>query len=197
MAHFITSISGSLAKGFLFTQATRYVNPELLSAGVFAFALFGSDLLGPGTTGAVANGIIVEFLMLHANVGIAVAAMAGSSVQRRRRLVMYVGGFYFLFVIGVTIGMGAWWMLVCFLLLLWSRMQEPATNAQKPLSREIVISMIRFFIYMLMGGICAGILTGLGADDELKMLTWGMCYFLVLFLLRNKIARLRESDYFK
>lgn len=77
------------------------------------------------------------------------------------------------------------------------RIKEPANDIKAAVIPEIFISMIRFMIYMVMGGICAGILTAIGTDDELKMLTWGTCYFFVLFLLRNKITHLRESNFLK
>ena len=118
MARLLTSIAISLGRGAVFTQLTRFVNPELLSAGVFASGLFASDLLGPETTKGVANGILIEFLMLHANVGIGVATLFSPTATARRAMVVMTGGFYFLFVIAMALGMGAWWMMFCFLLLL-------------------------------------------------------------------------------
>lgn len=196
MAYF-SNIAASMAKGLAFTHLARFVHPELLSSGMFAIALAGYGWLPGETTEAIGQGVLIEFLMLHANVGIAVASLATPSPRLRRTLILLVGGFYFLFVIGLTLGLGAWWMLIGFLLLLWSRISDTGPDIRKPLVKEIFISMIRFFVYMLMGGICAGILTALDTSDDLKMLTWGTCYFLVLFLLRHKIARLRESTFLK
>ena len=88
-------------------------------------------------------------------------------------------------------------MALCFILLTWSRLHEPAEQGKKTeLFREIAVSMARFAVYMLAGLVCAGIGTGFGADDEFKMLTWGMVYFLALFLLRDKLAKLRQSKLF-
>lgn len=196
MAYFST-IAGNIAKGLAFTHLARVINPELLFSGMFAIALAGYGWLPAETTVAVGQGVLIEFMMLHANVGIAVASLATPSPRLRRAAILFVGGFYFLFVVGITVGLGAWWMLICFVLLLWSRISDSGTDNRKPVVKEIFVSMIRFFVYMAMGGICAGILTALDTSDDLKMLTWGMCYFLALYLLRHKIARLRESTFLK
>ncbi len=190
----VSSISNSLARGLLFTQITRYINPELLSSILFASALLGYDIIGPENAEAIGQGIIIEFLMLHANVGIAVARFAANSEQSKRTFVMLASAFYFLFVIGLAFGMSAWWMALCFILVTWSRLHEPHDEkAKSAIFREGIIGMARFGVYMITGFVVAGILTIVEADDVFKMLAWGAVHFLALFLLRKKFDRLRNS----
>lgn len=197
MAHFFSSFSNSLARGLLFSQITRHINPELLSAGIFMFALFGSPWLDEGIAEDISNGIIIEFVMIHANVGIGGARMLATSEKSKRKLVLMTGIFYFMFVAGLALGIGAWWMMFCFLFLTWSRLQEPFQSIQKStILNEVVVTMARFILYMVTGLVCAGIGTLMDVDDYFKMLAWGTCYFLLLFVGRKKFKLLHELNLF-
>lgn len=135
--------------------------------------------------------------MIHANVGIGGARMFATSERSKRKLILVVSGFYFLFVAGLAFGIGAWWMAFCFLLLTWTRLQEPFQTMKKStILNEVVVTMARFIVYMAAGLICAGIGTMMAVDDYFKMLAWGACYYLALFLLRKKFKRLHEANLF-
>lgn len=197
MAGFFNTIGHSLARGYVLSHVARYIHPELLSALLFLTALLGSAFLPFEVLESVSNCIIIEFLMIHANVGTVAAGIFAHSDRSKKRLTALTGGFYFLFVIALAVGMGAWWAAVCFILLLWTRFHEPHDKSDKKvLLNEVFVTMARFVLYMSMGIICAGIGTAIGADDVFKMLAWGAAYYLLLFLLRKKLLRLREARLF-
>ncbi len=190
MASFVQAILRNVSQGYLFSRVTHYVNPELLSSVMFFGILLASDYFSYEFIEGFSNYVIIEFLMIHSNVGMAVAIFFATTEAKKKLYTILTGSFYFLFILAMAFGMGAWWTALVFILLTYSRIVEPLKNHTKDhLIGEIVITFIRFAIYMLSA--VAAFLIGdwlLEVDDTFSMMIWGGVYYLVLFFMRNVIS---------
>ncbi|HNP18634.1 MAG TPA: hypothetical protein PKL31_09390 [Fulvivirga sp.] len=194
MASIVTSVIRSIGSGYILSGFTRYINPELLSSLMFLGVILASDNLSSEFIESFSNCIIIEFIMIHSSAGIAAISMMATSQKTKRNLLLLIGGFYFLFVIALALGFGAWWTAVVFVLIIYSRIRVPYDKNQTPsLIIEIMVTFARFAIYMLTAVLAAVLI---GGDDTFIMLLWGCIYYLTLFLLRNQINRLRSSTFF-
>ncbi len=195
MAGFASSIFHSISRGYLFSKLTHFINPELLSALMYAsiFLAYGLGYLSYPYLENFSNYMIVEFLMIHSNVGIAGVLVFATDERSKKAIIIGVGSFYFLFMLSMAIGFGAWWTAFVFILILYSRMITPLVDPDKSnLKAEILITFGRFFIYMFSAIIGYGVaITFIGNDDTYAMITWGIIYYFSLFLLRNKLPLLR------
>lgn len=197
MAHFLTQVANSFGKGYFLSHATRIIHPELLSGLLFLGVFAGSPWLDWSFVESTSDGVIVEFLMIHANIGITGTQYATQNSKSAKKIMLLVSGFYMLFVLAVSLALGNYWLALCFTYLTWNRIEEPTRAEVRPgMISEVFVTFARFAVYMLAAVVGAGIGTYLGADDTFKMLGWGTTYYLAMFLLRNKMKWIRESKIF-
>ncbi len=194
MASVVTSVIRSIGSGYVLSSISRYINPELLSSMMFLGVILASDHLSVEFLENFSNCIIIEFIMIHSSAGIAGVSMMATSQKTKRNILLLIGSFYFMFVIALALGFGAWWAAVVFVLIIYSRIMAPYDKNQTPsLIIEIIITFARFAIYMLTAVLAAVLI---GGDDTFIMLLWGCIYYLTLFLLRHQINKLRTSTIF-
>ncbi len=199
MTSFLKLIISNPGKIFWLTPFGRFIDGDLFTGLMFLVVLLGSGFIDPEIVEGISNCIMIEFIIIHANVGMSVCGVVAKNERSKRLLILGIGSFYSLFVVAIAWGLAAWWLAIIFLSLTWSRFNQPVNNENKKgLMAEIIVTMIRFAIYMVGAVVAFGILALIGLDDEtLMMLLWGFVYYFTLFLLRKWFARLREGQFLK
>ncbi len=193
MAGFVTSIFNSISRGFVFAQITRFINPELLSSLIYFTILIFARFFDYSFLEDFSKYILVELVMMHANIGIAAAIFFSSSERNKKILLIIMGVSYSVSVIVMAFAFGAWWMAFVFVLIIYSRMITPLKDLKKVnWVGEMVLTMVRFGFYMLAGLLCMLLNEyAFGKEHALGMLVWGATYYMAIYLLRNKEAMIK------
>lgn len=197
MTSFLKLIISNPSKIFWLTPFGRFIDGDLFTGLMFLVVLVFSGWLNPEIVEGISNCIMLEFLIIHANVGMAVGGVVAKNERNKRLLILGIGSFYSLFVVAMAWALAAWWLALIFLSLTWSRFNQPLNDENKKgLMTEIFVTMIRFAIYMVAAVLAFGILALVGLEDEpLMMLLWGFVYYFTLFLVSKWFARLRKGRF--
>ncbi len=191
----LASILSSITRGYLFTRLATFIHPELLTAIMYWGILAASPWLDYQFVDNFGNYVFVEFLMIHANVGMSVATFFAASERQKKIFLFLTGSFYMLFVMAMAIGFGAWWTAVIFLFLTYSRIAQPLHSIKKiDMAGEIFVTFIRFFIFMMSAVLAFGVAEGIfKSDDAFGLMTWGGCYYTTTYLLRYQLVRVKNT----
>lgn len=188
--------------------------PDLLMGLAFLVTWIDPAALGSDMVPSLSLVMLMEFIIIHSSGFMGGVVYNQEPKATKVKMLLGFGVFYFLFVIGFSLGFRSWWPVITFTGLLINRMLSVLVG-QVPTGKErqfvtgqwalnAVCYLVSVFVVILLPVPALGVssenfagysMTGDFIEQPEKMMAWGMVYFTAigLFEMKNITLPVKEA----